>query len=203
MWELEQKTEHRRIDAFKLCHWRRFLGVLLTARSNQSILKEIDPEYSLQGLKLKLQYFGHLMRRADSLEKNLMLGKTEGRRRRGWQRTKCLEGITDSMDMNLNKLREIVKDGSLVCCSPWGHKESDMTEQLNKNIFHSWCPRFRLSVMIGRCSCYCSWIWGLFFSATLHHTISPQSPRSAGGNTPRALLFTRRAHKMCPHWSWS
>ena len=105
--------------------------------------------------------------------------------------------------------------GSLACCSPWGHKESDMTEQLNKNISHSWCPRFRLSVMIGRCSCYCScwvfWVSSLmdrvnlrsFFSATLYHTISPQSPRSAGGNTPCTLLFTRRAHKMCPHWSWS
>ena len=93
--------------------------------------KEINLEYSLEGLmlKLKLQYFGHLIRRADSLEKTLMLGKIEGRRRRGQPRTRCLDGITDSMDMNLSKLREIMKDrGSLVCCSLWGLKELDMTE---------------------------------------------------------------------------
>ena len=101
-------------------------------RSNQSILKEINPEYSLEGLMLKLQSFGHLIQRADSLEKTLMLGKIEGRRRRGRQRMRWLDGITDSTDMSLSKLWEIVKDrGSLVCCSPWGHKELDTTEQLN------------------------------------------------------------------------
>ena len=102
-------------------------------RSNQSILREISPDYSLEGLMLKwkLQYFDHLMRRADSLEKTLMLGKTEGRRRRGQQRMRWLDGITDSMDMNLSKLWEIVIQGSLACRSPWGCKESDMTEQLN------------------------------------------------------------------------
>ena len=99
-----------------------------TARSNQSILKEINPEYSL---KLKLQCFGHPMQRADSLEKTLMLGTIEGRRRRG-QRMRWLDGITDSMDMSLNKLQEMVKDReSLACCSPWDCKESDMTEPLN------------------------------------------------------------------------
>ena len=92
-------------------------------RSNQSILKEINLKYSLEGLMLKLtlQYFGHLMQRADSLEKTLMLGKTEGRRRRGRQRMRWLDGITDSMDMDLSKLQETVRDGSLVCCSLWGH----------------------------------------------------------------------------------
>ena len=97
-------------------------------RSNQSILKKINPEYLLEGLMLKLQYFSHLMQRANSLKKTLMLGKMEGRRKGGQQRMRWLDGITDSMDMNLSRLQEVAKDGRLACGSPQSRKELDVTE---------------------------------------------------------------------------
>ena len=132
MWELDHKESWvLKNYAFILWCWRRLLRVPWTAsRSNQSILKEISPEYSLEGLmmKLKLQYFGHLMQRTDSFEKTLMLGKIEGRRRRKWQKTRWLDGITNLMGMNLSKFQELVMDRE---AWPWGCKELDITEQLN------------------------------------------------------------------------
>ena len=131
-----KKAECWRIDAFEVWCWRRLLRVpWTTRRSNQSILKEISPEYSLAGLMLKpkLQYFGHLMGRADSFEKTLMLVKIEGRRRRGRQRMRRFDGITDSMDMSLSKLQELGWTGKPGLLHPWSHKELNTTEWIELN----------------------------------------------------------------------
>ena len=147
-WTIK-KVEHWRINAFELWCWRRLLRVPWTARRpSQSILQEISPGCSLEGLmiKLKLQYFSHLMQRVDSLEKTRMLGGVGSRRRRGQQRMKWLDGITDSMDVSLSELQKLVM-GGLACCNSWGRKESDTTERLNWTEAYYWKWDFHISIL--------------------------------------------------------
>ena len=169
-WTIK-KGEHQRTDAFELWCWRRPLRVPWSARSNQSILKEISPEHSLEGLmlRLKLQYFGHLMWRTDSFEKTLMLGKTEGRRRREWQRMRWLDGITDSMDMSLSKLGVGDGQGSLACCHPRGLKDLDMTGQLNNHNNKNSGHQLRL-LFSNKMSCVTLGKW---------HVSGPQPPHAS------------------------
>ena len=173
-----KKAEHRRINAFELWCWRRLLRIpWTTRRPNQSILKEISPEYSMEGLmmKLKLQYFGHLMRRTDSFENTLMLGKIEGRRRRGWQRTKMLDDISNSMDMTLSKILELVMDKE----AWWTAGHGDATEWLNwMELIHQ--------LHLNKAMLYVKYIFILFYTRIILEKLRKHRDKSYLPNTNKS-----------------